>query len=105
MFDTDEKYQLFNKYASKNWLRKDAYSENIYMPYMENIPEYNMDAFREEYRNVHILMKMLEEFRRTCEKKHHLHQNIVNSAGSWERMFLASLHFAPQAVFLCQIDV
>lgn len=35
---------------------------------MEQLPEYNMDAFREEYRNMQILRKMLNEFRKTIQK-------------------------------------
>lgn len=38
--------------------------EHIVVPHMEQLPGYNMDAFREEYRNVQILRRMLEEFRK-----------------------------------------
>ncbi|GAA6406721.1 hypothetical protein K040078D81_08380 [Blautia hominis] len=46
-----------------NWDRKEEYNDEIWMPYFEEIDGYVMDAFKEEYRNVQILKKMLEEFR------------------------------------------
>ncbi len=35
----------------------------------EQLPGYNMDAFREEYLNMQILRKMLEEFRKNDNTK------------------------------------
>lgn len=32
---------------------------------MEELPDYNMNAFREEYKIMQILKRMLEEFRRS----------------------------------------
>jgi hypothetical protein len=34
-------------------------------PHMEEIPGYNMEALKKQYRDVQILQKMLEAFRRT----------------------------------------
>ncbi len=62
-----------------------------------------MDAFREEYRNVQILIKMLEEFRRKWEKRRHSLSNIVNSKASWERIFLAYLHSSPKLYFYAKL--
>lgn len=36
---------------------------------MEQLPGYNMDAFREEYLNVQILRRMLQEFRNNGNTK------------------------------------
>ena len=58
----------FRIYVQKNWDRKDEFANNIWIPYMEQLPGYNMDAFREEYKNMQILRRMLEEFRRNGNK-------------------------------------
>lgn len=47
-----------------SWSKRDQYAENIFIPHMEELSGYNMDAFREQYQNVQILRRMLEEFRR-----------------------------------------
>ena len=54
----------------ENWYRKDAFANDIWIPHMEQLPGYNMDAFREEYLNMQILRKMLEEFRKNDNTKH-----------------------------------
>ena len=39
------------------------FEDDIFIPYMEQIPGYNMEAFKIQYKNVQILRKMLESFR------------------------------------------
>lgn len=64
IFDNDDEHQHFNAYAAVSWSKRDQYTENIFIPHMEELSGYNMDAFREQYQNVQILRRMLEEFRR-----------------------------------------
>ena len=63
IFDDEVERQDFISYVKKNWNRKEKFANNILIPYMKKLPDYNMDAFREEYRNMQILRRMLEEFR------------------------------------------
>lgn len=62
-------HQRFRIYVRENWYRKDAFANDIWIPHMEQLPGYNMDAFREEYLNMQILRKMLEEFRKNDNTK------------------------------------
>ena len=53
----------FNAFANENWSRKEDYSEGIQIPYIEQIPGYKMEVFKERFRDVQILKRMLDEFR------------------------------------------
>lgn len=64
IFENEKEHQHFRNYVRKNWDRKEEFAKDIWLPYMEQLPGYNMDAFREEYRNMQILRKMLGEFRK-----------------------------------------
>lgn len=68
IFENEIEHQHFRNYVRKNWDRKEEFAKDIWIPYMEQLPGYNMDAFREEYRNMQILRKMLNEFRKTIQK-------------------------------------
>lgn len=63
MFDTDFEKENFKEYIKRNWKNKQIYSDNIWLPYFEEIKGYNMDAIKEEYMNSQILQKMLVAFR------------------------------------------
>lgn len=64
IFKDHKEHEAFKKYAITNWKNKESFiNEEILMPYFEEIPGYNMDAFKEEYRNVQILRIMLTCFR------------------------------------------
>ncbi len=59
-----------SKYMSeKTGIEKDEFVNDIWIPHMEQLPGYNMDAFHEEYLNVQILRRMLEEFRENGNTK------------------------------------
>ena len=64
IFDSDCEHSCFKAYARLNWSRKDDFSKDIWIPYMEQIPNCNMEVFKEKYRNVQILRRMLEEYRK-----------------------------------------
>lgn len=63
IFDSQNEHEHFNSYAKENWSRKEDYSEGIQIPYIEQIPGYKMEVFKERFRNVQILKRMLDEFR------------------------------------------
>ena len=63
VFDTDFEKENFKEYIKRNWKNKQIYSDNIWLPYFEEIKGYNMDAIKEEYMNSQILQKMLVAFR------------------------------------------
>ena len=69
IFEDKKEHQRFKIYVKENWGRKEEFANSIWIPHMEQLSGYNMDAFREEYRNVQILRKMLEAFRRDTIKK------------------------------------
>lgn len=64
IFENEKERQEFKIYARENWNRKDEFVNNIWIPHMEQLPGYNMNALREEYKNMQILRKMLEKFRK-----------------------------------------
>lgn len=68
IFKNETEHQHFRNYVRKNWDRKEEFAKDIRIPYMEQLPGYNMEAFREEYRNMQIFRKMLNEFRKTIQK-------------------------------------
>lgn len=68
IFEDEKEHQQFRIYARKNWDRKGEFTNDIWIPHLESLPGYNMDVFREEYRNMQILRKMLEEFRINGDK-------------------------------------
>ncbi len=63
IFENEDEHLLFNKYAVREWSNHEAYAKDIWIPHMGQIAGYNMDAFREQYRNVQILRRMLEAYR------------------------------------------
>ena len=65
IFDNEIEHQKFRIYVRNNWNRKEEFANDIWIPYMEELPGYNMDVFREEYKTMQILRRMLEEFRRS----------------------------------------
>ena len=67
IFYSSEEHEAFKAFVRENWSKRDQYLENIWIPYIEQIQGYNMEAFREEYRNVQILRRMLEAFRNKCK--------------------------------------
>ena len=68
IFDNEIEHQKFRIYVRNNWTRKEEFENDIWIPYMEELPGYNMNAFREEYKIMQILKRMLEEFRRSNTK-------------------------------------
>lgn len=64
IFNNEDEHAHFNDYVRSHWYEKDKYDDNIWIPYMEDIPNYNMEMFRQQYKNVQILRKMLDAFRR-----------------------------------------
>lgn len=88
IFENEEEHQEFRNYVAKNWHRKDEFSNNINIPYMEHLSGYNMDAFREEYKTMQILRKMLEEFRikrsRTIKSLYQKNRSELNSVNKEE---------------------
>lgn len=62
-FDSSNEHEEFKDFVRANWYRKEEYATDIWIPHMEQINGYNMDAFKEQYRNVQILRRMLEKFR------------------------------------------
>mgnify|MGYP000520734231 CR=1 FL=1 len=69
IFEDEKEHQRFKIYVRKNWDRKDEFVNDIWIPHMEQLPGYNVDAFREEYLNVQILRRMLQEFRNNGNTK------------------------------------
>ncbi len=65
IFDNETEHQKFRIYVRNNWNRKEEFANDIWLPYMEGVPGYNMDVFCEEYKTMQILRRMLEEFRRS----------------------------------------
>ena len=63
IFENKEEQILFKEYVRSRWDEKKDFEEDIVIPYMEQVPGYNMDAFKEQYKNVQILRRMLESFR------------------------------------------
>lgn len=63
IFENSNEQKAFKAFARANWSRKEEYATNIWIPHMEQIKDYNIDFFKEEYRNVQILRHMLEDFR------------------------------------------
>lgn len=69
IFENEKEHQRFRIYAKENRDRKDEFENDIWIPHREQLLGYNTDAFREEYRNVQIFRKMLEEFRKNNNLK------------------------------------
>lgn len=63
IFRNEKEHQAFIDYAKSNWHRKKELEEGILLPYFENIPGYNVEVFKEQYLNVQILRKLLDEYR------------------------------------------
>ena len=64
IFEDEKEHTLFNDYVRNHWLNKETYDDGIHIPYMEQLPGYNMEYFQEQYRNVQILRNMLKSFRK-----------------------------------------
>ena len=67
IFEDEKEHEEFRTYVKLHWYRKDELANNIWIPYMEQLPGYDMEAFRKEYLNMQILRRMLEEFRRNSK--------------------------------------
>lgn len=63
IFESEDEHQMFNWYAEEHWCCKDKYTKDIYEPYFPELANYNMQHFKEQYRNVQILKNMLREMR------------------------------------------
>ena len=63
IFNSSDEHEAFKAFARVNWEKRERYSENIWIPFIEPIEGYNVEVFKEEYRNVQILRRMLEDFR------------------------------------------
>lgn len=63
IFDSIGEKNRFADYVLTHWTEKERFSDNIYIPYMEEIEGYIMNEFKKEYLNVQILRNMLIEFR------------------------------------------
>ena len=63
VFETDCEKANFKEYLKRNWENKQNYTDNIRIPYFEEIEGYDMDVIKEEYLNSQILQKMLVDFR------------------------------------------
>ena len=63
IFENEKEHQKFRTYVEKNWNKKNEFANDIRIPYMDQLPGYNMNVFQEEYSNMQILRRMLEAFR------------------------------------------
>ena len=63
IFNDEIEHQEFRIYVKDNWDRKEEFANEIWISYMKELPGYNMNSFREEYKTMQILRRMLEEFR------------------------------------------
>lgn len=63
IFESQSEKEAFKKYVLKNWVNKERFSENIWLPYFPQIEGYRMKEFEKQYYNVQILKRMLEEFK------------------------------------------
>lgn len=63
VFDSDNEKEEFKNFVMRNWEHNDEYKDNIYLPSFNQIEEYNMDAFKEDFLNSQILKRMLIAFR------------------------------------------
>ena len=63
IFESAEEHSFFKEFAIREWPNHESYVEGIWIPNMGQIAGYNMDLFKEQYRNVQILRNMLEEYR------------------------------------------
>ena len=61
--DDDDERTHFKKYVTEHWDSIKDYDDKIHIPYMREIPGYNMEAFRKKYKDVQILRRMLDVFR------------------------------------------
>ena len=63
IFETENEKESFNKYVLENWLKKEDYSKDIWLPHFPEIEGYRMEEFENQYWNVQVLKRMLVEFR------------------------------------------
>lgn len=66
LFETEDEHQYFNWYLEQYWNSKHI-TYDVKDPYVENIPGYNMDVFKEQIKNAQIMQKMLVDFRNNYE--------------------------------------
>ena len=64
VFDSEDEHQLFNWYVENYWYDKEKYADGIREPYVEEIPGYNVQVFKDQIKDTAILQKMLEAFRK-----------------------------------------
>ncbi|MEG1313159.1 MAG: ATP-binding protein [Bacilli bacterium] len=62
VFNSEMEKENFKAFVIANWNKKEEYSNNIHLPYFENIEGYKMDVLKEEYLNVQILKNMFNHF-------------------------------------------
>lgn len=65
IFDSLEAKKAFDDFVLMHWTEKERFSDNIHIPYMEEIEGYIMEEFKREYYNVQILRNMFGEFKRS----------------------------------------
>lgn len=63
IFNDEDERTHFKKYVTEHWDSIKDYDDKIHIPYMREIPGYNMEAFRKKYKDVQILRRMLDVFR------------------------------------------
>lgn len=68
LYNNDEERQLFERYVLEHKLEFEHLSEEQKEPYMPELPDYNMQAFKTEYKNGMALKIMLEEYRKSINK-------------------------------------
>lgn len=49
IFENEKEHQKFRTYVEKNWNKKNEFANDIRIPYMDQLPGYNMNVFQEEY--------------------------------------------------------
>lgn len=62
VFGTQKEKEQFKDFIKEEWNNKEKYSSDIFVPYIEEIKGYNMDAVKNEYFNVQVLIKMFDVF-------------------------------------------
>ena len=69
LFNSEDEHKDFNCYIKRNWdSDKNLYSDGVIEPYLENIPGYRMEKFKEQLINIQILQKMLAQYRSELNK-------------------------------------
>ena len=64
VFEDENEHQLFNWYVENHWHVKEQFANGLREPYIEEIPGYNVQVFKDQIKDTAILQKMLEALRR-----------------------------------------